>query len=58
MRVEMCTESKAPLIFTKAAHKYSLSHKASSTVTYLGLILDPKLRWVLHFQYLKGILSR
>ena len=30
----------------------------SSTVTYLGLILDPKLRWVPHFQYLKGIISR
>jgi len=27
-----------------------------STVTYLGLKLDPKLRWVLHFQYLKGII--
>jgi len=30
----------------------------SSTVTYLGLKLDPKLRWVPHFQYLKGIISR
>lgn len=30
----------------------------SSTVTYLGLKLDPKLRWVPHFQYLEGIVSR
>ncbi|KAL4103296.1 hypothetical protein QTP88_018673 [Uroleucon formosanum] len=30
----------------------------SSTVTYLGLKLDPKLRWVPHFQYLKGLISR
>jgi len=30
----------------------------SFTVTYLGLKLDPKLRWVPHFQYLKGIISR
>jgi hypothetical protein len=30
----------------------------SSSVSYLGLKLDPKLRWIPHFQYLKGILSR
>jgi hypothetical protein len=30
----------------------------SSTVTYLGLILDPKLRWVPHFKYLKSTISR
>jgi hypothetical protein len=29
----------------------------SSSITYLGLKLNPKLRWI-HFQYLKGILSR
>ena len=30
----------------------------SNTITYLGLILDPKLRWVPHFNYLKCIISK
>jgi hypothetical protein len=30
----------------------------STSVTYLGLKLDPKLRWVPHYQYLSGIISR
>lgn len=30
----------------------------SKDIEYLGLKLDSKLRWVPHFQYLNGIISR
>ena len=30
----------------------------SPTITYLGLKLDPKLRWIPHFRYLKGLISQ
>jgi hypothetical protein len=30
----------------------------SNTITFLGLILDSKLRWVSHFNYLKCIISK
>lgn len=53
------------MIFTGrqiTAHPYIiLDNQAihpSSTVTYLGVKLDPKLRWFPHYQYLYGILSR
>lgn len=53
------------MIFTRrqiAAHPHIVLDSQiilpSTSVSYIGLKLDPKLRWVLHFNYIRGLISR
>jgi hypothetical protein len=55
------TEKSSFIIFTRIHSHLVLDYniiQPSSSVAYLGLKLDPKLKWIPHFQYLKDILSR